>query len=286
MIFLVILIILFAWLVLFMKSKVHLLEPFVDISSLLNNSQHFNNYIKNIHPNMYKSKIVNYKSDFRKSYIKQLRFPKINELEVLNKYSSICQEIFKVNNLTQLSIIPWYFIISNKNIEMGMPYTLGSYIIINELTLINLLRHLTINHNFINTLIHEKIHILQRINQVEFNKFYKSNYDFIGPKIHITDVPLQYRKIYMSNPDSNEDFWLYKISGVYYYPILIKNGNNVKSIGCNKSGTIDLDILKRQLKYSNHISIYHPNEIFACLVTDMILSKNIKKPYLQLFNSL
>ena len=91
---------------------------------------------------------------------------------------------------------------------MNMPYTLSNYIVINEKSIKNLSQFNEISDNFVNTLIHEKIHIIQRINQAQFNEFYKKNYSFIYKKIHIKEVPLQYRKIYMSNPDSNKDFWL------------------------------------------------------------------------------
>ena len=287
MIFLVILIALFAWFVLFMKSKIHLFETFTDVNSILSNSRHFNNYIANIHPSMYRSKIENYNNtNFFKTYISNLRLPTLNEKAILNKYIPICEKILKENGLNKLANIPWKFLISKKGLEMNMPYTLSNYIIINELTLINLIRDKGNNANFITTLIHEKIHILQRINQGKFNTFYRQQYSFIGSKIHFNGVPLQYKKQYMTNPDSNSDFWLYKINGVYYYPILIKKGAYVKSIAFNKSGNIDLDKFKQKLGYSRHISFYHPNEIFACEDTDMIIEKNIKKQYLKLFNSL
>ena len=38
----------------------------------------------------------------------------------------------------------------------------------------------------------------------------------------------------MTNPDSNFDYWLYKIGDKIFYPLLVKRGNYVKSIAINK----------------------------------------------------
>ena len=286
MIILVIIIILFAWFVLFMKSKIHLFEPFQNLNNLLVNSKHFNNYIRNIHPLMYKVKIKNFNNtNFLKTYIDHLRVPNQNELNILNRHIIKCNKILKKNNLYKLLKLPWLFLVSKRGLEMNMPYTLSNYIVINKSTLENLNAFRQINANFINTLIHEKIHIFQRINQAKFNSFYKRNYTFIVKKINIREVPLQYKKMYMSNPDSNSDFWLYKINNKIYYPILVKNGPFVKSIGINRQGRVDLAFFKKKLGYKSHISFYHPNEIFACEVTDMILDYNIKKPHYKLLNN-
>jgi hypothetical protein len=236
---------------------------------------------------MYRVKIKNFSGfDFKKAYLQKLRQPTQKELFILSKYVQLTNKIFKLNKLNYIRTIPWLFLVSKNGLEMNMPYTLSNYIVINETQLFNLNRFEQINRNFINTLIHEKIHIVQRINQAKFNIFYRQHYTFLDKKIDIKDVPLQYKKIYMSNPDSNKDFWLYRINSNIYYPLLVKKGNRVKSIAVTKNRKIDLDYFKRKLNYNNHVSFYHPNEIFACTVTDMILENSIPQKYFKLLNNI
>lgn len=296
MIFFVILIALFSWFVLFMKSKIHLFEPFANVNTMLANSTHFTNYIKNVHPYMYSSKIKNYtpnttsnvanRDKFFREYMGHLRLPRHSESGLLNKYVIICNKILMDNKLHYVTKVPWVFIVSKKGLEMGMPYTLSNYIVINETTLAKLTRVDKIDQTFVNTLIHEKIHVIQRLNQAKFNRFYTKTFTFIGKKIQIEDVPLQYAKIFMSNPDSNEDFWLYRINNSLYYPILVKDGDYVKSIAINSTHSLDLSKFKSKLGYKSHISFYHPNEIFACQVADMILEMKIPSSYSKLLNNL
>ena len=81
----------------------------------------------------------------------------------------------------------------------------------------------------------------------------------------------------MTNPDSNEHIWMYKINNNIIYPILERKFNSYISTGYNlnlnkKYNLYDL------LPYDNNISIYHPNEIMACELADDICISNKKSP--------
>ena len=126
----------------------------------------------------------------------------------------------------RLNNIPWLFLISKTGLEMNMPYTLSNYIVINEKSIKNLSQFNEISDNFVNTLIHEKIHIIQRINQAQFNEFYAKRIIALFIKKYIL-------KRYLYNIEKyiclilivNKDFWLYRINNKVYYPILIKRGS-------------------------------------------------------------
>ena len=91
------------------------------------------------------------------------------------------------------------------------------------------------------------------------------------------------------NPDSNNTIWIYKMDGKKYIPLLVSIDNTIKSIGFNKdllSDKIDLTILKSRLGYSSRISFYHPNEVFACDVTEQLILGNLDSEYRQFLSNL
>ena len=133
------------------------------------------------------------------------------------------------------------------------------------------------------------MHVIQRNNQDKFNKFYKKKYhNFIDSQID-ENIPESLAKIYMNNPDSNNTIWIYKMDGKKYIPLLVSIDNTIKSIGFNKdllSDKIDLTILQSRLGYSSSISFYHPNEIFACDVTEQLILGNLESEYRQFLSNL
>ena len=64
----------------------------------------------------------------------------------------------------------------------------------------------------------------------------------------------------MTNPDSNFDFWIYKINGRDYYPILQKTELGYEDIGYSVSGNeiIDLLDLKTNMGFRYDVSFDHP----------------------------
>tara|TARA_B110000208_G_C11797442_1_gene440298 strand:+ start:2711 stop:3547 length:837 start_codon:yes stop_codon:yes gene_type:complete len=266
-----ILILLFLLLICLCNNKIY--ENFISDDLFLSN--HFSQYMDIIPSNIYQYKI-NYECDDFKSEYKKNIFNLSNKYKnFLNMHTKKCDKILCFNNLKNLNLYPWKFKLS-KNIEMGMPYTLGSYIIFNQEYLDNLLDN-KINKNLLNTLIHEKLHVIQRSNPKQFNIFYRNNYKFLGRKILLKDVPNNILNKYMINPDSNFDFWLYNIDGKEYYPIL---DCNINEVAYDKNhNKLNLNEFKNRLNYNNHISFYHPNEIFACDASHQIMNNNLDNNY-------
>ena len=185
-----------------------------------------------------------------------------------------------------ISSTQWRFIKFSNILEKYMPFTLGQYIFLPEFFLDKMDKNIN-SSNFLNnceTLLHEKFHIIQRNHQHEFNELY--------PKVfgcqHIKNLKLNHywKSKHLSNPDGLDINWIYQFNNSYYLPILTFNleKRNIESIGIKLKKTkkgfytlnsyIKLRDIDQLRDYRKHISLYHPNEIMACVLADIIL-KNI-----------
>ena len=252
----------------------------------INKSRHFNDYIRSIDKKMYNIKIQNLKSgsDFKSEYIKNLMIvnPKFNT--ILNK------SVLKCNKLTKSIPIfqkyKWKFFMSKSALELDMPFTLHDSIILPENllndTYLYYIRSNKISDQFINLLIHEKIHIIQRFNQGKFNNIYKKLYPFVS-RINIDRKLNLNIDNHMNNPDSNNTIWIYRIDNIEYNTFLQYNKGYLKSVGkrLDNSDEIDLDQIRAKNGFDNDVSMYHPNEIFACIAAKNIENKMLRTNEIQ-----
>lgn len=245
-------------------------------------SDHFKNYMEEIHKDIYLIKCPSYKTNFILDYSK-------NIIKVPDKYKALVDAYTNTaDNLTaEFKIFkknPWNILVSINNLEMNMPYTLGNSVIIPLKALKELnttFIHGHINNSFLNTLIHEKIHVIQRNNQVIFDKFYITNYKFLDKKL-TEPLPENLHKMTMTNPDSNNSIWIYQLENKRIIPLLTYSNNSVTEIGYNIENHNDITYLrniKSALGFNRHTSIYHPNEIFACKVAHHIMDNNLPTNY-------
>tara|TARA_B100000575_G_C23142084_1_gene664969 strand:+ start:2997 stop:3908 length:912 start_codon:yes stop_codon:yes gene_type:complete len=266
------------------------IEIFSNQTKHPNTSQHFIEYIKSIHSDLYTIKLPNYKNNFFTEYSNSIvALPDAYKI-MLQKY--IEQIDIIVKDYPIFNKYKWDFMASINNLEHNMPFTLDKKIIIPIIKLKELYSSYQkgiIQKEYINTLLHEKLHVIQRHNQDKFDNFYKKKYhNFIDSKID-ENIPESLLKIYMNNPDSNNSIWIYKMDGKKYIPLLVTNNNTFTSIGFNKellSDKIDLRILQSRLGYSSSISFYHPNEIFACDVTEQLILGNLEYEYSRFLSNL
>jgi len=253
------------------------------------------NYLKTIHSNMYNIKIgINNVSkikydNFHMIYLLSLKKITKNEKNLLKNVMEKADKLIKLIGIKCLLNIPWKFWISRNNLELSMPYTIDNYIIIPEIKL---------NSISANTLIHEKIHILQRNNQDKFNNYYKKLYPFLFNKIDSRIIPNELEKKHMTNPDSNNTYWIYRIHNKLWLPLLIydKYTNSCSELAypivfVNNNIMIDIDEpTKLRSLFQNmasDISLYHPNEIFACqLASTIVNNRPIDNDLLDMLNSL
>jgi len=253
-------------------------------------SQHFNNYILSIHPDMYSVKVPNYKRNFSKTYSDSI-------IAIPEKYNKMLENYTKQASIyiKQFPIFKqfnWSFLMSINNLELNMPYTLDKFIILPKSLLEEI--HFSfgnghIKKDFIETLLHEQLHVIQRQYQSKFDTFYKSAYSmFLDTKLTST-LPNELAANYMSNPDSNGSIWIYKLDNKRYIPLLIFSEEATKSIGYNIddiTDTIDLDKIKLRYGYGFDTSMYHPNEIFACVLAEQLLQGRIQADYSKFMYSL
>ena len=131
-----------------------------------------------------------------------------------------------------------------------MPFTIDKYIILPKNTLEDLLQSYKHGHfktDFIDTLIHEKTHVIQRFNQSRFDTFYKTYYKHIVVRKFNDVIPDVLDKNHMANPDSNNSIWLYKLKNHTYIPMLVYSDNKIKSFAFNIEDYNDVIDLKIKL---------------------------------------
>lgn len=239
---------------------------------------HYSKYIQSIDKNMYQYKVPIYNNtgDFSSIYSSCLVMPTPKYIPLLQHYIWLCNNI--LSTYPHLNKYSWNILMSIHSLERDMPFTIDTYIIIPESTLQRLYTTNGISKQFINTLIHEKIHVIQRYNQSTFDSLYLRIYsDFLYKPICIKSLPSNIAKIYMTNPDSNSTIWIYKINNIQYIPLLIKTNNGLREIAYNMNTreTTSLDVIKKKFGFSPSISFYHPNEIYASHMTEQILKNKL-----------
>ncbi len=252
------------------------------------NSEHFIQYINNVHSNMYNIKLKPFNKHFKKEYMDRIVLVPDEYKKKLNESIEEAQKKINESKLVALNKIPWKIMISRNGLEMNMPYTIDDCIII-PLDNLKYLNNSSNNEIFIKTLIHEKIHILQRKNQEILNKFYKENYKFIELNTKLQNIPEQWNKINMTNPDSNFDLWIYKYNLKEYLPLLVVINGQTKEFAFNINNLDEyIDLRKVVLDESlpKNCSLYHPNEILACDLADKIMINKITNSYNKLFDEL
>ena len=148
---------------------------------------------------------------------------------------------FKWNNLdcNEISILPWKFALTSKTnnfeYEDGLPHTRKDIIF---LTRNNLVSH---DENLVNILIHEKVHIYQRMNKSKMNKIVNEMGFVVFTKT--TELNLKLKR---SNPDIDNEIYYDKQKGII---------NLCKYSSENPSNISDVE--------SNNMSSEHPYEKMA-----------------------
>lgn len=173
----------------------------------------------------------------------------------------------------------WNIIKTDNNMDWGFPYTLGDNIVLPKRVISENTKELA------KTLFHEQLHIIQRNEKEIFKDFYIKQWKF-----QPYDLPDDewINKYLVRNPDS-DDFYLYKLSDeLYALPLPTTFNNHYKfdqhSLFLNNKYKIlakedqpHVEPLKNVVEYNqrfyNVTSLYHPNEIFATLLSEMLFNR-------------
>jgi len=197
--------------------------------------------------------------DYIDLYINNLSYFSANETNILKNLINKIDKLSSVKKTKYYKNIPWKFIKQSNDIENGWPHTLGDVIILSN-------NFFELNEkDQILILIHEKIHIYQRLYPIETHKLI---HDYLG-----FDVTNKIENILnaRNNPDINN--FIYKKENIVlvqlYDSLHPKNINDSSVYNLNKQIKITTD----DLKLPKIIKQYeHPFEIMACILPEIIVN--------------
>jgi len=211
------------------------------------------------------------------------------EKNLLSLTISFIQNNLYSKKYNQLSSVPWNFIKVSDNIEESMPHTIYKYIVLPQRFLNDLL-NLSFSYNsissfiqIIGTLIHEQMHVFQKINPKIFYDLYQNYWNYFPCKIKLPSYFIKNQRI---NPDGL-DQWCYKISDkLFLHPFVqfydgFSNLNDVETLAIiienqrvhyDKIDNIDNHIIYNEF-FTNLRQNYHPHELSANILSDIIIEK-------------
>jgi hypothetical protein len=191
------------------------------------------------------------------------------EKNILNKVVEEANKLLTpYQNLQQLE---WKFVKVNNRIENGLPHTISDMIVVNT----DLLKRT--EKELIKTIIHEKVHIYQRLNAPSSRKWITQT-DFVSllssDFMSLNKDVLDMRR---SNPDLDRNTYYHKKSKLVLKQLY--NSTSPQSITDSKAYGIPLDGGYAPIPLTNALiglpkSVYcqleHPYEIMACVITDIL----------------
>lgn len=237
-----------------------------------NDKSNINIYFNNSHLNEYFIDIK--QPQYSNLYSFLLKCTKIATNNLCNQNSFFILKLFSKLNYE------WNFCIFD-GIMFNLPFTLDKIIFVP----LNYLSKSYSNNNYIkfsNTLIHEKIHIFQRLNLNQWNNIINlsfKNWILIKNNTQIYNFLKNYdfkkhNIIHIYNPDVTYDFlYLYNKNNKHYYGIFqinnTKNGNIsiMWFLLSNNNNTYNLEIANNE----NLPKEEHPFEMFAYKFSDYLL---------------
>lgn len=216
-----------------------------------------------------KNKPITSEEHYKNVYIAS--YEEFTEIEK-NILSKVVEEANKLiipyKNLQQLE---WKFAKVNNKIEDGLPHTISDMIVVNA----DLLKRT--EKELIKTIIHEKVHIYQRLNNASARKWV-SNTDFVSLSssdfMSLNKDVLDKRR---SNPDLDKNTYYHKKSNLVLRQLY--NSTSPQSVMDSKAYGIPLNGGYSPILLTNELlglpkSIYcqleHPYEIMACIIADIL----------------
>lgn len=192
----------------------------------------------------------------------------------------------------RLLSLPWNIIKVSSKIEGGMPHTIKNCIVLPE-NFLDYLNDVIENNNqkilidnICSTLIHEQMHVFQKIDYSIFKELYQKYWNFDLCKVKLKKKYMENQRI---NPDGYDD-WCYNQGNKSIYPFVYlkenyKYLNDVDTAAfIMKNNKIDYQKIYKLHEFTDYNQFfcnvsqnYHPNEISAILLSDLIISKINKK---------
>jgi hypothetical protein len=220
-----------------------------------------------------------------------------DEMLKIKEYIENAIEILQDQECYILSNLSWKLVKLSHKIEWGYPFTIGDTIILPNDDINFVTNSEEIQQEFINTLIHEQIHVFQKANLEIFDNFYVNNWNWIpNQRINIRSAD---KERIVHNPDGMDIRWIWKcpdtdeyvFQSLYLQPT-VKKENSFKdkiierrwilleaetygkrTLYDLQSVVEDIPCFQKYLPGKNHM--YHPHEMFAYLASGY-LSNNLE----------
>lgn len=210
--------------------------------------------------------ILTYRNDMQRCYCDAvLEFTEEDKI-------ALTQVIQKFPELARRS---WKFLKLADHLDWGYPFTLNNTIVLPSKQIKNITPE---------TLMHESIHIEQRMNPAYFTTFYEQEWKY--RRARQLKIPASVAMNTVTNPDGPDDTWVRLIGKTWYWFALVLQEEGTNPIGmayrCEQTSpnafeVTDSSMPCRTLKdsFNGETNIYHPNEFYASLNSKMsVLSGN------------
>ena len=226
---------------------------------------------------MYINSVMDFNPDERQSLINAVKY----------LYSNYKTQVPLINEFN--------FIKMSKEVDWGYAFTIDKYIVLPAGKMSSNRRELA------RLIFHEQLHIIQRKNPEIFKKFYENHWNFESYKLPDDDWINNYL---VRNPDS-DDFYKMKLKeDIYVIPLpstdtdynfqevaMFLDDGKILTKGESPYIIPLRQVVDYTVRFYNTQSLYHPNEIFATVLTDMLfndlsVSEIDQKGFNNLFKSL
>lgn len=176
----------------------------------------------------------------------------------------------KLAAYTNLRETPWNFVKVTANIENNFPHTIGNMIIVNDIVLAS--------PELVKTLIHEKIHVFQRLNNLSTRQLITSlNYASLTPDERAA-LPEDVRVRSRANPDLDGHVYIHKPTRTVIAQVY--NSDIPSSIADSAVAGYNANDYYRRVSVTNELlgipsnlkcQLEHPFEIIACIAAELLM---------------
>lgn len=204
-------------------------------------------------------------SHCQKTYLDSLRALTQQEQAILRPHLNHIDQVCKQAGYERLVRIPWTFWVTRDSIEHGYPHTHGDSIVLPESFLNRSLNRKDHQVQFRETLLHEKLHVYQRLYPIETHRLIVDGWGFepIGMTNNKSTPTRQ-------NPDTNEI--VYAHHGTPLQATYKTHAHTLEDIDY-RHGIAEIPSAQRD----------HPFEVMACVLAPLILSASLpQQPQTQL----
>jgi hypothetical protein len=201
-----------------------------------------------------------------------------NEKNILNNAVGEANKLLsKFQNLQQLD---WKFAKVNEKIENGLPHTMSDMIVLNQGIFTHSAKEL------IKTLIHEKVHVYQRLNSASCNKWIEQTGFVLLAQSDFSTLNKNVLEMRRSNPDLNNNTYYHSKNKLVLKQLF--NNTTPHSISDSKAYGIPQTGGHTPIPLTNELlglpkgvycQLEHPYEIMACLIAEIVTNPEYANEY-------